>query len=349
MDTPVTLIVFNRPDTTAEVLASIRQARPSKLFIIADAPRPNHPEDIARCAAVRSVVEQIDWDCQVLRNYADTNMGCAHRVSSGISWVFEHVDRAIILEDDCVPDQSFFPFCEELLERYQDDKRIMMVSGNNFLLGQHKVPHSYFLQRYSGMWGWATWRRAWRHHDLAIRHWPLLRETSWLADVLPDPRGVAYWQSVFDQAYAAGGDFHTWDAQWYFAMWSQHSLAIAPRVNLVKNIGFRPDATHTKGPARLANLPAGALTGPLSHPESMVRDRLADQISMANGMSLPVALPSLYRRLRRRLAHSIPAPIRSQLFALRSRMVRVRRPYHMGIVCPLMLDEQIANVIPLIF
>ena len=273
MNTAVALIIFNRPDTTAQVLASIRQAQPPKLFIIADAPRPDHPEDVARCAAARDVVEQIDWDCEVLRNYADTNLGCGVRPASGISWVFEHVDRAIILEDDCLPDPSFYRFCDEMLERYQDDERVMMVSGDNFLLGQREVPHSYFLHTYAGMRGWATWRRAWRHHDMAIRQWPALREASWLADILPDPRAVRYWQSVFEKVHASAGDIDIWDAQWYFALWSQHGLAVAPRVNLVSNIGFRPDATHTKGKGRLGNLTAGTLTWPLSHPDQILRDR----------------------------------------------------------------------------
>jgi hypothetical protein len=317
MNTPVVLIIFNRPDLTAQVLASIKHARPRQLFVVADAPRPTHPEDQRLCAETRALVEQIDWDCEVLRNYADTNMGCAHRVASGLSWVFEHVERAIILEDDCLPEASFYQFCEELLERYRDDERVMMISGNNFLLGQYEVPHSYFFHTYTGMWGWATWRRAWRHHDLAIRHWPQLRNTSWLADILPDPRAVRYWHAVFESAYASAGDFDTWDAQWYFALWSQHGLAAAPRVNLVTNIGFRPDATHTKGKGRLGDLPASALTWPLSHPEQVLRDRDADLTSLTHALSLQPETSTRYQRLRRRAARMLPAPIRSAVLEWR--------------------------------
>jgi hypothetical protein len=321
MKTPVALLMFNRPDTTAQVLASIAKARPSKLFLIADGPRADRPDDVALCAATRAAVERIDWDCEVLRCYSDTNLGCAYRVSTGISWVFDHVEQAIILEDDCLPNPTFYRFCDELLTFYQDDERIMMISGNNFLLEQHSVPQSYYFHTYTGMWGWATWRRSWRHHDLAIKSWPALRDTDWLDDLLIDPRARSHWRQTFDQAYASGGAFHTWDAQWYYALWSQHGLAIAPKVNLVSNIGFRPDATHTKGHGRLGNLPAHALVWPLAHPPAVIRDRAADRLSAAHGIPLPPPEPIGVRRYMRRLAQLLPTPMRAQLLALRAKLM----------------------------
>jgi hypothetical protein len=322
MDTPVVLIIFNRPDTTAQVLASIARAQPSKLFVIADGPRPDRPDDVARCAETRAVVEQIDWDCEVFRCYSETNLGCGRRPASGISWVFEHVEQAIILEDDCLPDPSFYHFCDELLKRYQDDERVMMISGNNFLLGQRTIPQSYFFHTYTGMWGWATWRRAWRHHSLALQGWPELRDTDWLEDILLDPRARSYWHKVFDDVYAHAGNIDIWDAQWYFALWSQRGLAIAPRTNLVSNIGFRPDATHTKGNGRLGNLPANDMAWPLSHPNAVIRDRAADLLSAAHGIPLPAPAPVGVRSSIRRLAQALPDPVREQLLALRSKIMR---------------------------
>ena len=168
---PVVLIIFNRPKLTEVVFQAIREAKPPKLFLVADGPRPNRPDDIPRCAAARKVVEKVDWDCEVLRNYADENMGCGCRPASGITWVFSQVEEAIILEDDCVPSPSFFPFCQELLDRYRTDERVMHIGGMNWQSGHRRSPFSYFFSKYPQCWGWATWRRAWAHYDFTMRYW----------------------------------------------------------------------------------------------------------------------------------------------------------------------------------
>src|SRR4030095_1100293 len=135
LQTPVALLIFNRPETTARVLAEIRNARPAKLLIIGDGPRPGEPADAERCLAARAAAANIDWGCEVLKNYSDVNLGCGQRPASGLDWVFQNVDRAIIMEDDCLPHPTFFRFCDELLEHYRDDERVMTVSGNNFQYG----------------------------------------------------------------------------------------------------------------------------------------------------------------------------------------------------------------------
>lgn len=156
LKTPVAFLIFNRPDTTRRVFAEIAKARPPKLLVVADGPRADHPDDVEKCAAVRAIIDGIDWDCKVLTNYSDINLGCKRRVSSGLDWVFDTVEEAIILEDDCLPHPAFFRFCEEMLNKYRDDKRIAMISGDNFQFGRKRTEYSYYFSRYPHIWGWAS-------------------------------------------------------------------------------------------------------------------------------------------------------------------------------------------------
>ena len=275
MKTPVAFLIFNRPATTKAVFAEIAKAKPSKLFVVADGPRPDRPNEDERCRLTRMIVEAIDWDCELFTNYADTNMGCRDRVSSGIDWVFHHVEEAIFLEDDCLPHPSFFRFCEELLERYRHDERIMAISGDNFQFGRKRTECSYYFSRYTHIWGWASWRRAWKHYDLSISHWPMIREGQWLDDFLGDRRESDYWTEIFDLVYQ--GKIGTWDYQWLFACWLESALCVLPNVNLVSNIGFGADATHTGGAGRVAELPTEEMLFPLKHPPAMIRDGAADK------------------------------------------------------------------------
>ncbi|WP_216634654.1 hypothetical protein [Gloeomargarita lithophora] len=191
------------------------------------------------------MIEQVDWDCEVLTNYADENLGCKKRVASGISWVFSQVESAIILEDDCLPAPTFFSFCETLLQHYKNDERICMISGNNFQRGIQRNPYSYYFSKYPHIWGWATWRRAWQYWSDDPQQWTIFRKNQLLQSIHPNPDEYQYWVRIFDDIfYRQHPD--TWDYLWTFACWSQGGLTILPRVNLVTNIGFRADATHTK-------------------------------------------------------------------------------------------------------
>lgn len=158
--TAIVFLIFNRPEETARTFAAIKAARPSTLLVVADGPRLDRAGEQELCARTRTVIDGVDWPCEVLRNFADANIGCGRRVSSGLDWAFSQVDEAVILEDDCLPDPSFFPYCDELLERYRTDERIMMVSGNNFQNGASRTWDSYYFSRLPHCWGWATWRRA---------------------------------------------------------------------------------------------------------------------------------------------------------------------------------------------
>jgi hypothetical protein len=278
LTTPLAFFIFNRPDTTTRVFEQIRQAKPVKLLVVADGPRATHPDDEGKCAAARAVVEQVDWDCEVMKNYADTNLGCKTRMSSGLDWVFDTVAEAIILEHDTLPTSTFFRFCQELLEKYRDDQRIMMISGCNFQFGNRRTEDSYYFSRYVHCWGWAGWRRAWQSYDVNMALWPMIRDGGWLNDILDTDTGTEYWNRFFDATYL--GYIDTWDYQWVFACWAQNGLSIMPNVNLVANIGFGSEATHTGNTAsNVANLPVTAIDFPLEHPAFIVRDAFADKFT----------------------------------------------------------------------
>jgi hypothetical protein len=263
---PVIFAIFNRPDTTRRVFEAIRAAKPTKILVVADGPRANQPGEVEKCAAARAIIDEVDWDCEVQRNFAKTNMGCRLRLSSGITWAFELVDKAIILEDDTLPSASFFPYCAELLDRYESDSRVMMVSGNNHLFGHAGTSDSYYFSRRPNVWGWATWRRAWEKFDLNMTHWPEIRDRNLFDQYLPKMSERYFWSCIFQYVY--DGTIDTWDYQWVYSMWANSGLSIAPARNLVGNIGFRhADATHTMGDHLYSSLEVEELDLPLTHPE----------------------------------------------------------------------------------
>jgi hypothetical protein len=276
LSTPVAFFIFNRPHTTAQVFEQIRQAKPAQLLVIADGPRAGHPDDVENCAATRAIIEQVDWDCEVTKNYADTNLGCKIRVAGGIDWVFDLVEEAILLEDDILPHPTFFRYCQELLEKYRHDERIMMISGCNFLFGNRRTTNSYYYSYCVHCWGWATWRRAWRHYDVNMALWPEFRDGGLLQDVLgANNTSAPTWYKFLEATYQ--GQINSWDFQWVFTCWTQNGLSIMPNANLVANIGFGPGATHTMDTGSItANLPTVAMDFPLSHPRFIVRDTVAD-------------------------------------------------------------------------
>lgn len=278
LETPVAFFIFNRPDTTRRVFEEIAKVEPRQLLIVADGPRSDRPGEEARCAQARAIVEQISWDCNVLRNYSDTNLGCKQRVSSGLNWVFDQCEDAIILEDDCLPHASFFIFCSNLLSKYRDNDRIMTISGNNFQSGIQRGNGDYYFSRYQHIWGWATWRRAWKHYDVAMHDWPQLKDTTWLNQILNNLQAVRYWQTIMNKCYE--NEIDTWDIQWLFTCWHQDGIAIIPNYNLVANIGFGEDATHTVNDlCGVSNLKTYEFKFPLTHPQQVRVDITADNFT----------------------------------------------------------------------
>jgi hypothetical protein len=298
---PVLVLAFNRPDTTARVLEALRAARPARVFFAVDGPRAARPGEAEAVAGVQALARSLDWDCEVRTLFRDTNLGCKIAVSEAISWFFSQVDEGIILEDDCVAHPSFFPFAAELLERYRHDERVMMVSGDNFQQGRRRTGYSYYFSRYTHIWGWASWRRAWSLYDHSMRAWPELRESGWLTGILDDRGAVDYWTRIFDHTH---GERNTsWAYRWMFAAWSNSGLTVLPSVNLVSNIGFGEQATHTVvHDSAKAALRLEEMAFPLRHPPYVVRDAQADLFSQRRLFSAPGLLQGAAARARRLLA-----------------------------------------------
>jgi hypothetical protein len=274
LNTPVVFLIFRRPDLTAQVFEAIRQAKPKKLFVVADGPR-NESEKIL-CQQARAVTEDIDWDCEVVRNYADENLGCRKRVSSGLDWLFEQVEEAIILEDDCLPSSDFFFFCQELLEYYRNDMRIWSICGHNFQDGQWRGDGSYYFSRYPDPWGWATWRRCWQQYDRNLKDWPDFYDRSLFGEMVENPLEVEHWTNIFSNLHKNDEiDANVWDYRWIFTCLKNGSLSIWPNVNLVSNIGFREDSTHCKVENRWSNLSLNHLQD-IKHPKFILRNKEAD-------------------------------------------------------------------------
>jgi hypothetical protein len=296
MKTPVVLIIFRRPEKTQKLLNIIREIQPKQLFVIADAPRSHKLGEAEKCEKTRAIIETIDWDCQVYKNYSEQNLGSFKRIPTGLNWVFSQVEEAIILEDDCLPEKTFFPFCEELLEHYRHDQRVMTISGNNFQFGRQTTSESYYFSRYSHSWGWATWRRAWQYFDMNMTYWPRVKEQQLLNFILEDRRTRQYWEKIFQDVF--DNQIVAWDYRWTFACWLQNALTILPSRNLVSNIGFDEDASHTTSKNHpFAYLPTYPMTFPLQHPPLMIRDGAADQFSQKN-----IFDPTLTYRLKRKLS-----------------------------------------------
>lgn len=281
-NTPIALIIFNRPYNTSKVIDILRKVKPSLIFVIADGPRDGILSDQKLCSEARNQINQIDWPCELRHRFLDVNLGCGHGPAKGLDWVFSQVESCIILEDDCAPTYSFFDFCQEMLERYKNNEKIMMISGNNHLLGKKTIEDSYCYSIHTQTHGWATWRRAWKQYDFFMLDWLEFRSLEWLTNYLGDKSYARGWLKTFDTVYREVSNdprCSYWDFQWTYALWKNHGLTVIPRVNLVTNIGYGDDATHpTPDNHPLANLPTSDIAFPLRHPEKVIRDIDVDHI-----------------------------------------------------------------------
>ena len=266
---PVLLVIYKRPDLTRRALAAIAAAKPSHLFVAADGPRS--AAEAEACRAARATVDEFTA-CEVVRNFADENLGLGMRMHTAITWAFTMTEELVVLEDDCEPNASFFRFCNELLDRYRHDQRVMHISGNNFVGREASGPYSYYFSKYTHPWGWATWKRAWRHFDWSIARWSELKAAGMVEAWCSGRNEQRYWTGVFDRMY--GGAPDVWSYMWLFACWSQWGLAALPSVNLVRNGGWGPDATHTQEPI---NLPPAEEMETIDHPPYVVRNVAADE------------------------------------------------------------------------
>jgi hypothetical protein len=277
MRSPVLFLVFNRPDTTAQVFERIRAAKPPRLYVSADGPRADRKGELEACLAVRAIATQVDWPCELKTLFQDHNLGCKMGVSTGISWFFDQEPEGIILEDDVVPVPSFFDYCDELLEKYRLDKRVGMISGSNLVSSRVKCGDSYFFSKIPLIWGWAAWRRSWQQYDVSITEWPSWDRNGGLEKLFPGkPLVTSYWRDAFERVFH--GKLNTWDYQLMFARWRHGGLTIIPTNNLTDNLGYGLNATHTSQnkPACLLESPAIDLTLPLKHPVEIQANDVRD-------------------------------------------------------------------------
>jgi hypothetical protein len=278
--TPVLFLVFNRPDMTQQVFNQIRNTKPSRLYVAADGPRLNKSGEAEKVKQVRELIQSgVDWDCEVKTLFREQNLGCRRAVSNAITWFFEQEEEGIILEDDCLPHPTFFRFCTELLHKYRSDSRMMMISGNNFQFGQRRTRYSYYYSRYSHIWGWATWRRAWEFYDVNMKSWPEIEEGQWLEDILRgDETAIWFWREKFNAVQK--GEIDSWAYIWLLSIWMQNGLSITPNYNLVSNIGFGTEATHTRTEKQtMANMAIQPISFPLEHPPFVIRDSKLDGVT----------------------------------------------------------------------
>jgi hypothetical protein len=275
-ETPVLFLVFNRPETTKQVFAKIRAVKPRQLFIASDGPRSDRPKESEIVEQVRKIVlDGIDWDCEVKTLFREKNLGCGKAVSEAITWFFQHVEQGIILEDDCLPDLSFFHFCDQLLNYHRDNHKVMHIGGTNFLYPNFKYTYDYYFSKYPHVWGWATWRRAWEKYDFHISNItepPIER----ILNLYPCSTDEAkYWLSIYRNLR----DIDTWDYQWIFSIWVHGGYSIVPSINLVSNIGFGIDATHTKSAEdKASKRPTGCVKESLKHPITISLHAKSDQM-----------------------------------------------------------------------
>lgn len=299
---PIVFIVFNRPDLTKIVFEAIARVKPNKLLIVADGPR--FPQEVQKCEQVRAITRRVNWDCEVLTNFSDNNLGCKIRVSSGLDWAFSQVDEAIILEDDCLPHPTFFRFCQDILSYYRNDEKVMHISGTN-LNPQSQLKASYLLSRLVPIWGWATWRRAWQHFDITMAAWPEQRDTD-LLDYFGEQKGYVF--SSFEKLYL--NKVNAWAGRWAFACVVRHGLSVIPKTNLVRNLGFREDATHTTGTHWISNLPVKGVKFPFNRPETIAPDRAFDEKYLGLQSGAIAYSPPLVWRVRHALDRRLRALIK---------------------------------------
>lgn len=285
-DIPILVTIFKRPDLTQLVFDQIRKVKPKQLFISADGARPHKTGETEQVEAARKIFEAVDWDCEVKTLYREQNLGCRMAMSGGIDWFFEHVEKGIILEEDCVPDLTFFPFVKEMLEKYENHEEIMSISGLNLIDNQfEQQENSYLFTKFVFYWGWATWKRAWNKMDVHMRRFPEFVEKNYIDRLLQDKSAQKYLLQKFHETHTKQND--SWAYAWFYNCVLHNGLSIVPKHNLIQNVGFGEEATHTNFAEKSFQTSSKALTFPLVHPKEIqaVPKAVADQFFYAGHKS----------------------------------------------------------------
>ena len=293
LEIPILFLTFNKLILTKKVFESLRKSAPKKLYFASDGPRENHLDDVKAIESVRDfVLSSIDWDCEIYTLFQEKNLGCMLACSSAVEWFFSIEEMGIVLEEDTFPNQSFYKYCEKLLNIYKDDERIGMIAGNA-PLNFHNAEDSYYFSRYTRFWGWASWRRAWKHYDVDYKNFDNFIKVGGLSSITSSERETKYWQNIAEK-----GVVNTWDYQWLFKCWEQSMLTIIPSVNLVSNIGFGIDATHTKNTMSPHNNAENFnMIFPLKHPNFIYANKILDNKTIELEF-----LPGFKRRIMYRIS-----------------------------------------------
>ncbi|MFT6127434.1 MAG: hypothetical protein ACJAVA_001924 [Flavobacteriaceae bacterium] len=279
LNTAVLFLVFNRLDTTKQVFQAIRQAKPPRLYVAADGARDGKEAETEKVQSVREyILQNIDWECEVKTLFREENLGCKYAVSRSIDWFFDNEEQGIILEDDCLPSQSFFWFCEELLERYKVDMRVWQISGDNFQNGLVRGDGDYYFSKYNHIWGWASWGTRWKHYDVNMLTFKSFNTSDQISNIFRRNSIQKQWSDIFLKV--SNGKIDTWDYQWTYAALANSGLTILPNKNLISNIGFGPDATHTTNlESENSKLPIHEMNYPLIHPSFIIQNVTADEFT----------------------------------------------------------------------
>jgi hypothetical protein len=297
--TPILFLIFNRPDTTKLVFESIRSIKPAKLYIAADGARKHKVGEDLLCQESRSIIDLIDWECEIKTLFRPENLGCKIAVSSAIDWFFENEEQGIILEDDCLPNESFYNYCETLLNYYVSDERIMHISGNNFQDGMMRGNGSYYFSNYNHIWGWATWKRAWKAYNVDLSFLTETEAETLIEKQFDTKKERLFWNNIFKKVI--NKTIGTWDYQWTYAVWKNNGLSILPNKNMIANIGFNNNGTHTSGVdiLGLSNMKTFSISN-IKHPTEIEINKKADKYGLDHYFN-----PNKFFYLYKKIIHTI--------------------------------------------
>ncbi|MCW7493186.1 hypothetical protein ND861_10920 [Leptospira sp. 2 VSF19] len=295
MNLSVLIIAFNRPDLFSKLLAKVVSVNPTQIYISIDGPREDREGERKRVEEVIAIAKQNSLSSKIILKINEKNLGCAEGVSSAISWFFQNEEKGIILEDDCYPNESFFAYCELLLNMYENDNRIGMISGNNFFFSQYSIKESYYFSKYFHIWGWASWRRAWEGYEL--RTFDKVEIENTVNSIFKSKKERAFWVKQITNAFM--GTIDTWDYQWVYMNFRKKRLSIMPKINLISNQGFGEFATHTvESESILSSMAIGELSFPLIHPKKVVAEEFTEYFSRRLMFRLPFFERLFYYSLR---------------------------------------------------